>query len=253
MSQKLCELGFVTSTKCPLQVGIFFAWNGAIWGASGFSRKMRTVGPARLTSLTKGGTPRQLTAAFNCAAASRQLVLHALFCIASVVLGFRVSQQISLVVLQSSYVEDTVNWFDRDSEDSTPAMVLSDHLTLPDALEAQETTTSYSLPHRDVRLPGPLTGLMTTPWNKTGRVLVGRHPIPVREWPHPDPTESMQAYHLLAKVQQEQERLHGVQDPKPVIAITPTYARMFQALHLTGDQISYLLSLPQSDGSSDKF
>jgi hypothetical protein len=177
MSQKLFELGFVTSTKCPLQVGIFFAWSGAIWGASGFSRKMRTVGPARLTSLTQGGTPRQLTAAFNCAAASRQLVLHALLCIASVVLGFRVSQQISLVVLQSSYVEDTVNWFDRDSEDSTPAMVLSDHLTLPDALEAQETTTSYSLPHRDVRLPGPLTGFSLVAIQY--RSANGRTPIPL--------------------------------------------------------------------------
>ncbi|KAG0556142.1 hypothetical protein KC19_11G029200 [Ceratodon purpureus] len=214
---------------------------------------MRTgAGPPRLSSrtvsLTNGGAPRQLTAAcvrFNYASASR-LFLHTVFCIASVVLGFRISQEISLVVLQFNYVEDTINWFDRNSEDFenfTTAQGLSDPNVpgLSDALEVHETIFD-SLPHPDARLPGPLTGL-TTPLNaskKTG-VQVGRHRILIREWPHPDPSEMMEAYNLIARVQQEQRRLHSVQDWKPVIAITPTYARMFQALHLTG--LMHTLSL----------
>lgn len=215
---------------------------------------MRTAGPPRLSSrtvsLTYRGTPRPLTAGcvkFNYASATR-LFLHTVFCIASVVLGFRISQEISLVVLQFSYVEDTINWFDRNSEDFenlSAAQGLSD-LNLPglsDALEVHETIFD-SLSHPDARLPGSLTGL-TDPLNaskKTG-VQVGRHRILIREWPHPDPTEMMKAYNLIARVQQEQGRLHGVQDWKPVIAITPTYARMFQALHLTGAAFDVYLSM----------
>lgn len=235
----------LTCTTHPLlQVGTFFAWSGAIWQASG-STNMRTAGPLRLSSrivpVTNGVVPRQLTTAcvrFNYASASR-LFLHTVFCIASVFLGFRISQEISLVVLQFSNVEDTVNWFDRSSEGfenlgRAKGRSDSNLPELSDTLEVRETTFD-SLPHPDARLPGLSTGFTShlNASKKTG-VQVGRHRILVREWPHPDPTEMMKAYNLIARVQQEQGRLHTVQYWKPIIVITPTDARMFQALHLTG-------------------
>lgn len=207
---------------------------------------MRTAGPPRLTNrilpLTTKGPLRRLSAAcvrFNYASASR-LFLHAVLCIACVVLGLRISQEISLVVIQWSSVENRINSFDRNSEKfENVAKGLSnrDLAEAPDGLAIHDT-----LPLPDVRLPGPLAG-SATPVNaskKTG-IQVGRHPILVREWPHPDPTEMMQAFSLLARVQHEQRLFYSIQDWKPVIAITPTYQRMFQALHLTG--LMHTLSL----------
>lgn len=69
---------------------------------------------------------------------------------------------------------------------------------------------------------------------KSSRVYVGRHPILVRPWPHPDPLEMAQAFSMIARVQLEQQRLYGIQAWKPVIAVTPTFSRTFQSVHLTG-------------------
>ncbi|CAH8335613.1 unnamed protein product [Eruca vesicaria subsp. sativa] len=73
------------------------------------------------------------------------------------------------------------------------------------------------------------------------RVTVGRHGIRIRPWPHPNPTEVVKAHQLLKRVQNEQKSLHGVTNPKTVIAVTPTYVRTFQALHLTGVMHSLML------------
>ncbi|RWW17948.1 hypothetical protein GW17_00018091, partial [Ensete ventricosum] len=67
-----------------------------------------------------------------------------------------------------------------------------------------------------------------------GRVGVGRHGIRVRPWPRPNPAEVARAHKILARLRQEQRLRYGVKDPRPVIVVTPTYARTFQALHLTG-------------------
>lgn len=64
--------------------------------------------------------------------------------------------------------------------------------------------------------------------------MVGRHGILIRPWPHPDPAEVMKAHRIIERVQVEQRSQYGVKNPKSVIAITPTYVRTFQTLHLTG-------------------
>lgn len=65
-------------------------------------------------------------------------------------------------------------------------------------------------------------------------VSVGRHKILIRPWPHPEAEELMQGYSLLKRVQLEQQRLYGVKERKPIIVITPTYVRTFQAVYLSG-------------------
>ncbi|CAM6040869.1 unnamed protein product [Sphagnum compactum] len=66
------------------------------------------------------------------------------------------------------------------------------------------------------------------------RVDVGRHAILIRPWPHPDPFEVLHAHHLIKRVQLEQRQLYGSKESKPIIAITTTFVRTFQAVHLTG-------------------
>ncbi|PQQ15181.1 putative beta-1 4-xylosyltransferase IRX14H [Prunus yedoensis var. nudiflora] len=51
----------------------------------------------------------------------------------------------------------------------------------------------------------------------------------------------MKAHRIIETVQREQRRQFGVNNPKTVIAVTPTYARTFQALHLTGVMHSLML------------
>nr|GEY04449.1 probable beta-1,4-xylosyltransferase IRX14 [Tanacetum cinerariifolium] len=65
------------------------------------------------------------------------------------------------------------------------------------------------------------------------RVVVGRHGIRIRPWPHPDPDEVMKAHKMIEAVQREQKVMYGVKNPRSLIVVTPTYVRTFQALHLT--------------------
>lgn len=64
--------------------------------------------------------------------------------------------------------------------------------------------------------------------------MVGRQGIRIRPWPHPDPDEVMKAHRILERVQWEQRAQYGFKVVKTLIAVTPTYVRTFQALHLTG-------------------
>ncbi|KAL3640290.1 hypothetical protein CASFOL_015258 [Castilleja foliolosa] len=66
------------------------------------------------------------------------------------------------------------------------------------------------------------------------RVVVGRHGILIRPWPHPDQSEVIEAHKIIERVQSEQRSQYGFKNPRTIIAITPTYVRTFQALHLTG-------------------
>lgn len=81
-----------------------------------------------------------------------------------------------------------------------------------------------------------LKGQNTTdaPEGNSSRLYVGRHPILKRPWPHPNQMEMAQAYNMIARVQLEQHRLYEIKSWKPIIAITPTYLRTFQSLHLAG-------------------
>ncbi|EHA8586492.1 Glycosyltransferase [Cocos nucifera] len=44
----------------------------------------------------------------------------------------------------------------------------------------------------------------------------------------------MRAQRILDRVQREQRLQYGVKYPRPLLIVTPTYSRTFQALHLTG-------------------
>ncbi|KAI8535056.1 hypothetical protein RHMOL_Rhmol10G0145300 [Rhododendron molle] len=120
------------------------------------------------------------------------LLFHFLCCLISLLLGFRFSRLLSLLLL-SSFPNDAV------------------HKTLT------------------LRSPANLT---FSPTNS--RVVVGRHGILIRPWPHPDPAEVIRAHRIIDRVQAEQRVQYGVRNPRTVIAITPTYVRTFQALHLSG-------------------
>lgn len=76
---------------------------------------------------------------------------------------------------------------------------------------------------------------------KSSRVVVGRHGIRIRPWPHPNPVEVMKAHQIIERVQKEQKSIFGMKSSKMVIAVTPTYVRTFQALHLTGVMHSLML------------
>lgn len=77
----------------------------------------------------------------------------------------------------------------------------------------------------------------------SSRVVVGRHGILIRPWPHPNASEVMQAHKIMEIVQREQRLQYGVKSPRTVIAVTPTYVRTFQTLHLTGVMHS-LMNVP---------
>lgn len=53
----------------------------------------------------------------------------------------------------------------------------------------------------------------------------------------------MKAHRIIDRVQREQRVQYGVKTPRPVIAVTPTYVRTFQTLHLTGVMHS-LMNVP---------
>ncbi|CAN7068475.1 unnamed protein product [Brassica oleracea var. botrytis] len=144
------------------------------------------------------------------------LVLHCLCCLISLLLGFRFSRLVFFFLV------------------STPS-----------------STNLYSPPFRP-DLPPPRTDL--NPHNATAveaktsssssRVVVGRHGILIRPWPHPDPVEVMKAHRIIERVQREQKAVFGSggKSSRAVIAVTPTYARTFQALHLNGVMHSLMLA-----------
>lgn len=51
----------------------------------------------------------------------------------------------------------------------------------------------------------------------------------------------MKAHRIIERVQTEQRIQFGVKNPRTVIAVTPTYVRTFQTLHLTGVMHSLML------------
>ncbi|KAF8098933.1 hypothetical protein N665_0255s0010 [Sinapis alba] len=131
------------------------------------------------------------------------LLLHCLCCLISLLLGFRFSRLVFFFFLVST------------PPSSTPFR--------PD------------LPHTDP------SSNATTEEVKSSRVVVGRHGILIRPWPHPDPVEVMKAHRIIERVQKEQKAVFGGGSSKTVIAVTPTYVRTFQALHLNGVMHSLML------------
>ncbi|XP_010531259.1 PREDICTED: probable beta-1,4-xylosyltransferase IRX14 [Tarenaya hassleriana] len=142
------------------------------------------------------------------------LFIHCLCCLISLVLGFRFSRLVFFLFFSIS---------------STTLHLAPLRSDLPSK-------------HIDVRTLGrtpepPALNATAT----SSRVVVGRHGIRIRPWPHPNPVEVMKAHQIIERVQREQRTIFGVKSPRRVIAVTPTYVRTFQALHLTGVMHSLML------------
>ncbi|CAE6262571.1 unnamed protein product [Arabidopsis arenosa] len=140
-------------------------------------------------------------------------VIHGLCCLISLILGFRFSHLVLFFLFSTS----VTNLY------TTPF------------LSAANGGVSQLL-----RLK-PLETVTNSTVKKNSRVVVGRHGIRIRPWPHPNPIEVLRAHQLLVRVQKEQKSMYGVRSPKTVIVVTPTYVRTFQALHLTGVMHSLML------------
>ncbi|XP_057544366.1 beta-1,4-xylosyltransferase IRX14-like [Amaranthus tricolor] len=133
------------------------------------------------------------------------LILHGLCCLISLILGFRFSRLVFFLLFSPT-----------SSPPNSPS------LTMPFLRTLEKQSPEILQP--------PI------PNNRTAgsRVVVGRHGILIRPWPHPNPEEVMRAHRILERVQKEQRLQYGVKEPRSVIVVTPTYVRTFQALHLTG-------------------
>ncbi|KAL3633956.1 Beta-1,4-xylosyltransferase irx14 [Castilleja foliolosa] len=138
------------------------------------------------------------------------LILHGLCCLISLVLGFRFSRLVFFLLISTS---------------SSPSTTTSSSIYS----SLRKTLPSYASPEVNI--------------SSSSKVVVGRHGILIRPWPHQDPAEVMKAHRIIERVQMEQRSQYGVKSPRTVIAITPTYVRTFQTLHLTG-VMHYLMNVP---------
>ncbi|XP_058080353.1 probable beta-1,4-xylosyltransferase IRX14H [Magnolia sinica] len=175
--------------------------------------------PAALESSTVDGI-------FKSPASFFWLILHTLCCLISLILGFRFSRLVFFLLFSSPY-----------SPSFTPVLRRSTD-SVPIAFE-----NPPSFPHLlDHETAATVTTAASAPPNRTtSRVVVGRHGIRIRPWPHPNPVEVMKAHRIIERVQTEQQLQYGIKNPRTVIAVTPTYVRTFQALHLTGVMHSLML------------
>ncbi|XP_047315940.1 beta-1,4-xylosyltransferase IRX14-like [Impatiens glandulifera] len=173
----------------------------------------------RRTNSFRASTPLDSSsdAVLKSPAAIFWLILHALCCLISLVLGYRFSHLVFFLLFSTSSINHLYI--------SSPFRTASD---IAGALTTTRTNTGS---------PANTTGIPSS------RVVVGRHGILIRPWPHPDPVEVMKAHRIIERVQREQRLQFGIKNPKTVIAISPTYVRTFQALHLTGVMHS-LMNVP---------
>ncbi|KAL3525665.1 hypothetical protein ACH5RR_014037 [Cinchona calisaya] len=155
------------------------------------------------------------------------LVLHGLCCLISLVLGFRFSRLVFFLLFSNT--SNTSNFYSTSSFRNPP-----ENLAVQSAL-GDVSSGSASLPAMNLTMMEARVG--------SSRVVVGRHGILIRPWPHPNPEEVMRAHRLIERVQKEQRLQYGIKNPRTVIAITPTYVRTFQTLHLTGVMHS-LMNVP---------
>ncbi|GJN01517.1 hypothetical protein PR202_ga18790 [Eleusine coracana subsp. coracana] len=121
------------------------------------------------------------------------LLLHALFCATSMAVGFRFSRLIVyLLFLPTPLTNPTAHLI---SLVSPPVMLAGANATAttittpppPQPPHHHTTVAEVAAAHHAHVHHGP--------------VFVGRHPIRVRPWPHPDPTELLKAHRILAAVQ----------------------------------------------------
>lgn len=151
------------------------------------------------------------------------LLIHGVCCLVSLVVGFRFSRLIFFLLFTNPYSH-------LHSSDAPLR-----RSSLASSLDSPPTPPLSELPDfSGTASNGAVKGVGS-------RVVVGRHGIRIRPWPHPSQEEVMKAHLILRRVQQEQRAQYGVKNPRRIIAVTPTYVRTFQALHLTGVMHSLML------------
>ncbi|QDP16892.1 hypothetical protein Tsubulata_033995 [Turnera subulata] len=173
----------------------------------------------------RGSAPLDSSGDGKSPAAIFWLVLHGLCCLISLVLGFRFSRLVLFFLFSTS---------------ATTTITTTNFYTAP---FRQLTTTTSATPGDLTNADPSLTNPELPALNRTlsSRVVVGRHGIRIRPWPHPNPAEVIRAHQLIERVQREQRAQFGVKNPRRVIVVTPTYVRTFQTLHLTGVMHSLML------------
>ncbi|KAG5241460.1 beta-1,4-xylosyltransferase IRX [Salix suchowensis] len=143
------------------------------------------------------------------------LLLHGICCLISLVLGFRFSRLVFFFLFSTS---------------TTTTLYV---------------TTPFHPLSRTSAISNPLTNsandLLVSNSTVSSGVVVGRHGIRIRPWPHPNPSEVIQAHQIIERVQREQRNQFGVKSPRSLIVVTPTYVRTFQTLHMTGVMHSLML------------
>ncbi|KAL5987764.1 Beta-1,4-xylosyltransferase irx14 [Asimina triloba] len=150
-------------------------------------------------------------------------VLHTLCCLISLILGFRFSRLVFFLLFTSP-------------QTSTLSVLRASTDLPPPSFLPRDSSAAVGIDGAADKIAAP------APPNRTmSRVVVGRHGIRIRPWPHPNPVEVMKAHRIIERVQREQRAQFGAKAPRQVIAVTPTYVRTFQALHLTGVAHSLML------------
>ncbi|XP_062102654.1 probable beta-1,4-xylosyltransferase IRX14H [Humulus lupulus] len=182
----------------------------------------------RRNSNLRGSAPLDSSAdgSIRSPAAIFWLVLHGLCCLISLVLGFRFSRLVFFFLFSTP--SSTNNLYPVPFRSASE---LGGGGGGPFDLLRRSNPSGDEFPMNRTVLTG----------GSTSRVVVGRHGIRIRPWPHPNPTEVMKAHQIIDTVQREQRRQFGVKNPRTVIVVTPTYVRTFQALHMTGLMHSLML------------
>ncbi|KAI9394797.1 hypothetical protein POPTR_005G141500v4 [Populus trichocarpa] len=142
------------------------------------------------------------------------LLLHGFCCLISLVLGFRFSRLVFFFLFSTS---------------TTTTLYIATPLP-------HLTKTNNNINDLPLEIP-----VINKTLSSSSRVVVGRHGIRIRPWPHPNPSEVMKAHQIIETVQREQRTQFGVKSPRTLIVVTPTYVRTFQTLHLTGVMHSLML------------
>ncbi|CAN6236466.1 unnamed protein product [Urochloa humidicola] len=159
------------------------------------------------------------------------LLLHALFCATSMAVGFRFSRLIVyLLFLPTPPINPAAHLV---SLVSPPVMLAGGNAT---ATITTTTTTTTTVTTTTTTVAAEIGAAAAHHHHHHGPVFVGRHPIRVRPWPHPDPTELLKAHRILAAVQNAQrttKRRAAAAPPRPVIAVTPTTTSALQVPYLT--------------------
>ncbi|KAI3916017.1 hypothetical protein MKW98_004458 [Papaver atlanticum] len=136
------------------------------------------------------------------------LVFHCVCCLISLILGFRFSRLLLYLLISTT------------SSSSYTATITGTNVIQDQTLGLDKPL--ISIPNLENR-------------TSNSRVVVGRHGILIRSWPHPNPSEVLKAHQIIDRVQKEQRIQYGlIKNPKTLIVITPTYVRTFQTLHLMG-------------------